>query len=849
MTVDWTAWLLNSAVASDGSPVAALVQRSLQHRRAGDMEQAVNSARAAHRLAGTDPEWLPVVQHLLGSLRKAMGDHRGAIELYESALQGMTESFGEQAPQTEIVLRALADAHHKIGHFDTAHDYCLRALAMTREARDVRYALGCHLLARIRSSIGDYAGAEAANQEANEILAKAKGATPDAMLLYAANISQGAVYRVRRGDLGAGVAQQRKALKLRRRHLPPDDPAVAESLTHLANAELAAGHPRRARRLLRKVLAMHERMGEHADKARHINDRIAHNHVGFLLGRRTAESAAAVILADAREHLGEHHPITIDALLHVAEVQVAAGRPRQALELVCAAVAGENLRIGPVFATRSDQERLAFVATLYQARDLALSALVADPGVPADRVLQIVAQRSGLTLDAVVHRHQAVLSGRYPELVGDVQRLREIDESLAGIAFGATPPSFRTVRDWEQERDRLQTGLVGRIPELRREHDLVTATVERLAEALPADSTLLQYVRFAYSEDRRAGRPRAWYGAFLLTAGQPGSVRFVDLGPADELDRMIGEYRRAIAPATGRSIRVRPTAAGTDWRPLAAKMHRAIIEPLRLPTAARLVVVPDGDLHKIPLASLVGPEGRPMVADAVITHLGSARDLLLDRRPAPAGPALVIASPDYGDHDSRQRRAAVFAVFRPLDGSLEEGEEIAKRLGTTALTGSEATKSALRTTPAPAIIHLATHGFFLGGAVGSGLAFAGANSPGDQGILTAAEIAHLNLTGTNLVVLSACDSGLGTIQDAEGVLGLCRAFTIAGARTVVSSLWSIPDRPTARLMLSFYENLKDPVNLGDPAIALARTQATLAAGNRHVREWGAFACHGLGANR
>lgn len=98
-------------------------------------------------------------------------------------------------------------------------------------------------------------------------------------------------------------------------------------------------------------------------------------------------------------------------------------------------------------------------------------------------------------------------------------------------------------------------------------------------------------------------------------------------------------------------------------------------------------------------------------------------------------------------------------------------------------------------------------------------------------------------------MLSACDSGSGAIRDAEGVFGLCRAFTIAGAHAVISSLWSIPDRPTARLMIGFYDNLQDPLNAGDTAAALARTQAAFVAEGRHVREWGAFACYGLGVRR
>ena len=151
------------------------------------------------------------------------------------------------------------------------------------------------------------------------------------------------------------------------------------------------------------------------------------------------------------------------------------------------------------------------------------------------------------------------------------------------------------------------------------------------------------------------------------------------------------------------------------------------------------------------------------------------------------------------------------------------------------LRGAEATEANLRAlAPKARWLHLATHGFFApptsGGSLGSGEApfgaggvggfhpgllsgvvLAGANQPPkpgrDDGILTALEVAELNLSGVELAVLSACETGLGKVSSGEGVLGLQRAFQAAGAQSVVSSLWQVPDEPTKVLMERFYENL------------------------------------------
>ena len=136
----------------------------------------------------------------------------------------------------------------------------------------------------------------------------------------------------------------------------------------------------------------------------------------------------------------------------------------------------------------------------------------------------------------------------------------------------------------------------------------------------------------------------------------------------------------------------------------------------------------------------------------------------------------------------------------------------------------------------PSLLHIATHGFFLSDPVQielnpfmqanqkkgasnllmrSGLLFAGANKAwlGDEvvdgiedGILTAEEISKLNLSKTQMVVLSACETGLGEIVSTEGVFGLQRAFKLAGVQTLIMSLWKVPDTATSKLMINFYNN-------------------------------------------
>ena len=179
--------------------------------------------------------------------------------------------------------------------------------------------------------------------------------------------------------------------------------------------------------------------------------------------------------------------------------------------------------------------------------------------------------------------------------------------------------------------------------------------------------------------------------------------------------------------------------------------------------------------------------------------------------------------------------------------------------------GAEANKAALLSLRTPRILHIGTHGFFLediaqpaasnaraklqvpqlGGVaqcpsdplLRSGIVLAGADVSGDHSLLTALELAGLNLWGTELVVLSACDSGRGEIKRGQGVYGLRRALIVAGAETVVTSLWSVNDETTATLMESYYQHL---LAGRGRAAALREAMLSVRAQKPHPHYWAPF---------
>ncbi len=269
-----------------------------------------------------------------------------------------------------------------------------------------------------------------------------------------------------------------------------------------------------------------------------------------------------------------------------------------------------------------------------------------------------------------------------------------------------------------------------------------------------------------------------------------------------------------------------------------------------------------------------------------------------DRPDAAAAPRhLILPHPENSAADGPDRPdVAATLYFPPLPGAAEEGALVAALLGTVAITGTSAVKSRLTALSSPRILHLATHGYYIPirrapGPVNelielvsvpgegtyavksvpvyvrqygdlfhetrsdnpmlrSGLALAGANTwvaqgtpdlEADNGIVSSADISALDLRSTELVVLSACETGLGEI-DAEGVIGVRRAFVLAGTKSLICSLWRVPDKETKRLMELFYK----AVSKGTlPVLALKHAQDKLRAEGLPSSAWAAFIHIGL----
>jgi tetratricopeptide (TPR) repeat protein/CHAT domain-containing protein len=381
------------------------------------------------------------------------------------------------------------------------------------------------------------------------------------------------------------------------------------------------------------------------------------------------------------------------------------------------------------------------------------------------------------------------------------------------------------------------------------------------------------------------------HGGEPVVAPVAQSTRAPNAAGASDEDEVEDDDTRHLRPVE--SFRATSTGDGTDLR-------EALFDPLlaALNGCTRLFLAPDGDLTRLPFAALPTADGRRLIDDYRISYLSAGRDVLRfgAKSVGPTADPLIAADPDYDLSDAssaptgnseqggRQSRDLDRSVtpFGRLPETRKEGEKIAAMLRVQPVLEKMVLEARLKECQSPRILHIATHGFFLsnqrpdsnedtlgpetlqGWAEGglshlsrlenpllrSGLALAGANTAlkkqptppeAEDGLLTAEDVSGLNLLGTDLVVLSACETGLGAVEVGEGVFGLRRAFVLAGAKALVMSLWKVLDRQTRDLMEDFYRRILN----GQPcADALRDAQLTIKKKDPDPYYWGAFIYQG-----
>jgi CHAT domain-containing protein/tetratricopeptide (TPR) repeat protein len=756
------------------------------------------------RALGPSNLGVTIATYNLGVRNLAIGDYDEAIRLFRHAAQTWERVNGRQHRFVGLALGALGEALSKAGRTD-------EALVVLERAR----AIGERIYGKDSAQIAD-------------------------VLLVLAEI------RSRRREHAPAMEDASRVMRIREAQGISD--TTVDTYLMVARIASAAGDVPAALSAARRGMAE----GLPIFGASHP-----------MMGAMQAELAAALIGSGDRagalaaalegERIGREHLLrTLSSLPERQALTYVAARPR-GLELALSAMTGSDP--APIQDAVIRGRALTLDEMAQRRRS---AAYAADPRIgPRWRDLASASER----LAALVVRGPGDLEPRqYQTLLDDVRQQRERAEIALAEASADTVTAIA----------RREVGLVQVRAALPSRSALVSFV--RFERAHSSAPTVAGHAAGVVRTPT--------YLAFVMQSGRAesdviplGDAESIDRMIATWRRRVVSTVGENGRPDVGAEPALRRIGVGLReriWDPVAA----------RLDGIDQVFVVPDGAVNLLPLAALPADAGRYLVeVGPTIHYLSAERDLVMPpidrpvvtkgllalggaaygptRTPQVTGPtptALARGTGTCGTFDSME--------FHPLPAARREAEDVAAMWRVTdpnaeVLTGARASEAMFkREAPGRRYLHLATHGFFLGndcedavyagrgpdglrgigGRKGekrqrvlpdnplllSGLALAGANqrrptrANPEDGILTAEEVSALDLDGVEWAVLSACDTGVGEIKAGEGVFGLRRAFRVAGARTVIMSLWAVEDRSARAWMRPLYEGrLRDHLSTAE----------------------------------
>jgi CHAT domain-containing protein len=540
----------------------------------------------------------------------------------------------------------------------------------------------------------------------------------------------------------------------------------------------------------------------------------------------------------------------------------------------------EEHNLALILTTGSEAQKRAYIAILSDTTDTTISLQVqSSPHNPlaARLALTTILRRKGRVLDTLTDSLQALKSRLNSEDKVLLDKLALTRSQIAALTFkgaGNTPLEqfHNQIATLSAQEQKLEAAISRRSAEFRTQNQSVT--IEGVQKLIPADAALVELVLYkpfnpkAAKESEVFGNPR--YVAYILHS--QGEPKWVDLGDAETINIAVTKFRNTIRSKSG---------SQTPFKQAARNLDAMLMQPIRqqLGNKHNILLSPDSQLNLIPFAALIDEKNQYLLENYEITYLSSGRDLikLQVKLPSKENP-VIVANPELDEPGNAPTRIASSTTrgtnltsadiatlkFGPIAGTATEAKAISTLLpNAKILTGSEATENAIKQLNTPSILHIATHGFFLKDApptqpskdgkvnaisptsnplLRSGLALAGFNlrkSGNEDGVLTALEVAGLNLAGTKLVVLSACETGIGDVANGEGVYGLRRALAISGAESQLITLWLVDDFATRDLMMNYYGRLQK--NVGRSA-ALRQVQLEMLKNPQYQRPyyWAAF---------
>jgi CHAT domain-containing protein/tetratricopeptide (TPR) repeat protein len=811
-------------VAQSLNNLALISWRQGRFSEAGPLyERALDIAEKA---MGNDHPSLVHTLNNLAILYQDKGSYAEAEAVGKRAVSILKRSYGPDNPYLPSALISLANVYQVQGKRDEAEPLYIEARSIWEKnlgPENPNIAICLDNLAMVYAKQGRLEDAENLHLEALAIREKSLGPEHPDVALTLDNLA--ALYS-KQARFSEAESFQQRSLSIRKAAQGPEHPLVATDMYNLANIHYEQGNYSAAESLYQEALAVIERK------------------------------------------LGPYHPQISKTLGSMAILSVSRSQIDESAMYYRRAQSGRRHFVKYVFSYASEDQKMRYLEE-YPLVDHSLysAALLNDSDDLRKMALEMALYGKGAILDAIsAEREAAYLS--YDNVVREMAQSHsricgEISSvTLAGDERLGADIFRKRLGELYQLKDSLEFELSRSCSEFKTRMAGKEFQLEDVSEVLPNNAVLWEFLRYTPYDFNKTGQSEDMSANpryLVFTLDHSGSYSLKDLGDAALIDSLVGAVRRQIDQARIEVFSSRAAKSEKRLMKTTQLLYRKIFDPLKLSlgTRSNLFISPDGQLNLFPFEILCNNDGGYVIEDYEISYLSSGRDLLRYKQPHTSNRnVLTMADPNFDFHLTAELEAEekinaapkpVMTIFNPVRGSSEcigarfdalpntqvEVKAVAETLQEKAglkvdsFSGDEASEAILKEINSPPrVLHLATHGYFCedidlvenemteNPLLRSGLALAGANHlnsrsdrlSGEDGILTAFEASGLNLVGTELVALSACESGVGQVKNGEGVYGLRRAFQHAGARTIVMSLWKVPDQETRELMDNFYSN-------------------------------------------
>jgi CHAT domain-containing protein len=816
-TVAAEAWaIMEKLPEGDSDRLLALENIAFAMRMTGDAARSEELTNALLRLRseqfGEDHPSIAPVLGELAALKRGKGDYVAATNLTRRSLDIRERWYGVDNIEVVQSLQNMASIAYAMGDDEGFLRVTERVLSIRRKTLPAGHpdiARSLMDIGNLRTDLHDFDTAETLLKESLAIREKAFGY--DHPMTVLSRFSLASLYH-QRGELSKAKVVFDEIWDL----LPQIESRIARTqatliLQGLGGFYLAIGEFERSEMMLRKALDV--RIGNQG--AESLDSGRSYEDLARLYGKMGRISDALRYQYRANE-IAEKNLQTL--LQH--------GTEQQKLNLIQGIASGLNQSVSlhADIAPSSEEAKMLAVETIIN--------------------------RKGRVLDTMLAA-QAKLNASSAEAEKNKVRLAELNSTLSREMLGRA--AVERSAEWKsriEELIRERRDIYKNVSDLGDAAAAGHIGLDEVRAAIPPDAALLEFKVYSpFGTSTRFGQQEII--AYIIR--REGEIGWAKIGLVSEVEGLVERFRKGVRDPN------------SDASTIAAELSRRIALPIvaRSGDVKRLIVAPDGPLNLVPFQALVGSDGRYLIERFTVSYVTSGRDLVRSgATEAGIGEAEVFADPDFGMPPARnQVKTALQDFFQPLRATQREARLISETFsGVRVHLRAESSEKDLKAVSRPKLLHIATHGFFLADDSNqgsephgsfwkpefqlfrSGLVLANVNSQpvkGDDGVLTALEASALDLRGTKLVVLSACDTGVGSVKNGEGVYGLRRAFTIAGAEALVMSLWQVSDQATLELMAGYYKNLKNGLGRAD-SLRMIQVEMLKKPARKHPYYWASF---------